>query len=277
MEMNFRQGLKLKIRLGVLILLAILFLFPFVWIVMTSLKSELEVRTSLSLLPKTLHWENYLKAFNSTNFGRQFVNSMVVAVLVTAGQIFTSFLAGYVFARLDFSFKRPLFLSLLATLIIPYQLLVLPIFAMFSHLGLIDTYWALIVPSLANAFGIFLFKQHFGSIPLSLEESAQIDGAGRWQIVWGILFPLSKTPAITLFLLTFIFEWNDLFKPLVFTQSESMRTVQLGLTTFQAQFKTEYTLLMAAVIFVTVPVLLLFFIGQRQFLQGIAATGSKDI
>lgn len=264
-------------RFSALMVLSGLFVLPFIWIVMTSLKSELEVRTALTLLPKSLHWENYIKAFQATNFGRQFLNSLIVAFAVTIGQILTSFLAGYVFARLDFALKKVLFLSLLATLIVPYQLLVLPIFILFARLGLIDTYWALIIPSLANAFGIFLFKQHFESIPRSLEESAQIDGASRRQVVWGILFPLSRTPAVTLFLLTFIFEWNDLFKPLVFTQSEAMRTVQLGLTTFQAQFKTDYTLLMAAVVFVTVPVMLLFFIGQRQFLQGIAATGSKDV
>jgi multiple sugar transport system permease protein len=201
---------------------------------------------------------------------------MIMAVSVTGGQIITSFLAGYVFARLRFKLRQALFSSFLATLILPYQLLVLPIFIMFSKIGWIDTYWALITPTLANAFGIFLFKQHFETIPVSLEEAAQIDGASRWRVVWEILFPLSKTPAVTLFLLTFIFEWNDLFKPLIFTHSEAMRTVQLGLTTFQEQFKTSYTLLTAAVVFVTVPVILLFFIGQKQFIQGIAATGEKE-
>lgn len=147
---------------------------------------------------------------------------------------------------------------------------------MFSKIGWIDTYMALIVPSLANAFGIFLFKQHFETIPLSLEEAAKIDGCTRWQILWKIVLPLSKAPAVTLFLLTFIAEWNDLFKPLIFTTSENMRTVQLGLTTFQEQFSTNYTLLMAAVVFVTVPILILFFIGQKQFIAGIANTGSKE-
>ena len=277
MSSDLDRAHYLSFRMAALVLFALLFVVPFVWIIMTSLKSEIEVRTTFSLLPEKFHWENYVEAFQSTNFGRQFVNSFIVALAVTMGQILTSFLAGYAFARIEFHFKKSLFTALLATLIIPYQLLVLPIFILFARLGMIDTYWALIVPSLANAFGIFLFKQHFESIPRSLEESAQIDGAHRWQVVWGILFPLSKTPAVTLFLLTFIFEWNDLFKPLVFTQSAAMRTVQLGLTTFQAQFKTDYTLLMAAVVFVTVPVLLLFFIGQRQFLQGIAATGGKDV
>jgi multiple sugar transport system permease protein len=173
--------------------------------------------------------------------------------------------------------RKVLFTAFIATLIIPYQLLVLPIFVMFSKLGFIDTYAALILPTLVNAFGIFLFKQHFQSLPVSLEESAQIDGASRWQTLWEILFPLSRNPAVTLFLLTFIFEWNDLFKPLIFTQSAEMRTVQLGLMAFQEQFRTSYALLTAAVVFVSVPVILLFFIGQRRFIQGIAATGGKDV
>jgi multiple sugar transport system permease protein len=146
---------------------------------------------------------------------------------------------------------------------------------MFSKIGWIDTYAALIVPTLANAFGIFLFKQHFETIPISIEEAAKIDGASRWKTLWKIIVPISRAPAVTLFLLTFIAEWNDLFKPLIFTSSEAMRTVQLGLTVFQDQFTTNYTLLMAAVLFVTAPVLLLYLIGQRQFIEGIARTGAK--
>jgi multiple sugar transport system permease protein len=271
------MGGKNGLRLAALLLLAALFLFPLIWIFFTSLKSEIEVRSTLHLLPTQWHWDNYIDAWQASNFARQFLNSFIMALSVTFGQLLTSFLAGYAFARLKFKMRRVLFTAFITTLIVPYQLLVLPIFIMFSKLGWIDTYAALILPTLANAFGIFLFKQHFVSIPVSLEESAQIDGASRWKTLWQILFPLSRTPAVTLFLLTFIFEWNDLFKPLVFTQSAEMRTVQLGLMAFQEHFKTSYTLLTAAVVFVTVPVILLFFIGQRQFLQGIAATGSKEV
>lgn len=259
-----------------LIGLGVLFILPLVWIFLTSLKSEVEVRTATGFLPQQWLWKNYIDAWRSTNFGRQFLNSMIMAFGVTFGQIFTSALAGYAFARLRFTGRNTMFAIVLATMIIPYQLLVLPIFIMFSQIGWIDTYAALIVPSIANGFGIFLFKQHFETIPVSLEEAAKIDGATRWQTLWRVMLPLAKAPAATLFLLTFIAEWNDLFKPLVFTCSESMRTVQLGLTTFQEQFSTNYTLLMAAVIFVTAPILLLFFIGQKQFVKGIAATGIKE-
>jgi multiple sugar transport system permease protein len=260
------------IRFAICGFISLFFLFPIVWIFLTSVKTDIEVRTALSFLPEgAWQWSNYAEAWKSSNFARQFFNSLVVSFAVT----FTAALAGYAFARLNFKGKQVVFGLTLATLVIPYQLLVLPIFIMFSKIGWIDTYAALIVPSLANAFGIFLFKQHFETIPMSIIEAAKIDGASRWKTLWRVILPISKTPAITLFLLTFIAEWNDLFKPLIFTTSESMRTVQLGLTTFQDQFSTNYTLLMAAVIFVTIPVLLLFLIGQRQFIEGIANTGTK--
>ena len=264
------------IKLIISIFTSILFLFPLLWIFLTSLKSDLEVRTTLSIFPTKYMWKNYIDAWNYTNFGRQFINSIIMATSVTFGQIITSALSGYAFARLNFKGKNVLFALVLGTLVVPYQLLVLPIYVMFSKLGWIDTYTALILPSLANAFGIFLFKQHFETLPISVEESAKIDGATRWQILWKIVLPISKAPAVTLFLLTFIAEWNDLFKPLIFTSSEEMRTVQLGLTTFQEQFSTNYTLLMAAVVFVTVPILIMFFIGQKQFISGIANTGGKE-
>lgn len=259
-----------------LIIISVLFLFPLVWIVLTSLKGETEIRVSNAILPEKWMWKNYIDAWNSSNFGRQFINSLIMSLSVTAGQILTAALAGYAFARLQFKGKKIVFFAVLSTLVIPYQLLVLPIYVSFAKIGWINTYQALIIPSLANAFGIYLFRQHFMTIPISIEEAAKIDGASRWQILWKIIMPISKTPAVTLFLLTFIAEWNDLFKPLIFTNDESMRTVQLGLTTFQETFSTNYTLLCAAVVFVTMPMLILFFIGQKQFIAGIAGSGGKE-
>jgi multiple sugar transport system permease protein len=272
-----KQHQMIKIfKFPLCLILSIGFIFPLVWIFFTAVKTDIEVRTGFSFLPSTgWQWENFLNAWTATNFTRQFINSLIMALAVTIGQIFTSALAGYAFARLNFKGKPIVFGVTLATLIIPYQLLVLPIYIMFSKIGWIDTYSALIVPTLANAFGIFLFKQHFETIPISIEEAAKIDGASRWKTLWKIIVPISRAPAVTLFLLTFIAEWNDLFKPLIFTSSEEMRTVQLGLTVFQDQFTTNYTLLMAAVLFVTAPVLLLFLIGQRQFIEGISRTGAK--
>lgn len=251
------------------------FVLPLLAMLTTSLRDPAKAAAGFSLLPDGLHWQNYLEAWRATNFPRQFVNSMIMALGVTAGQILTSLMAGYAFARMEFFGKKPLFVLLLATLIIPFQILVIPVFIILVKLSWVNTYWALIVPSLANAFGIFLFTQFFKTIPYELEEAAYIDGASRWTVLWRILVPLAKPAITTLFLFTFIAEWNDLFKPLVFTSTRSMRTVQLGLTVFQEQFKVEYTLLMAAVVFVTLPSVLLFFLGQKQFIKGIATSGMK--
>ena len=258
----------------VLIISTIVVLFPFFWMVSTALKTRSEILSqSISLLPNDLNWGNFARAWNKTNFGRQFFNSMFMSLSVTFGQIVTSAMAGYAFARFEFKGKGVLFAILLATLVVPFQMRAIPVYTIVAKLGWLDSYKALIIPSLANAFGIFLFKQFFSQIPYALEEAALIDGASRWQILWKIMIPLSKPAAVSLFIFTFSAEWNILFKPLVLTRSEAMRTVQLGLTTFQSQFSTNYSLLMAASAFVTLPVLILFLIGQKQFIQGVANTG----
>jgi len=252
-----------------------LFVLPLVFMVATSLRTPEEAAAGVLLAPPSLHVANYAEAWRSTNFARQFVNSLVVALAVTLGQIVTSLLAGYAFARMEFRGKNAIFLVLLSTMIVPFQVLVIPVFVVLAKVGWINSYWALVVPSLANAFGIFLFTQFFKTIPYELEEAAYLDGASRFAILWQVLVPLARPAVVTLFLFTFIAEWNDLFKPLVFTSTKSMRTVQLGLTVFQEQFKVEYSLLMAAVVFVTVPSVLIFFLGQKQFIKGIATTGLK--
>lgn len=264
-------------RFAVLVLLALVFLLPLVWVLITSVKSEIEVRIHpTALLPEVFHWDNYLNAWNNTNFGVQFLNSLLMASGVCLGQILTSVLAGYAFSRMNFLGKNFLYGISLLTLMVPYQLLALPIFVLLANLGMVDTYWALILPSVANAFGVFLLKQHIDGIPVSLEEAAFMDGAGRLRILGSIVVPLSKGPVVTLLVLTFIAEWNDLFKPLVYTSSAWLRTVQLGLTTFQEQFTATYTLLMAAVAFVTLPTVILFFLAQKQLIAGIASSGMKD-
>jgi multiple sugar transport system permease protein len=164
----------------------------------------------------------------------------------------------------------------LATLVIPFQFLVIPVFLVLKWGHLINTYGALILPTAASGFGIFLMRQFFLTIPIELEEAATLDGATRLQVLWQIMLPLARPALVTLFLFTFIGEWNDLFKPLVFTTRPELRTVQLVLAEFQEQFTNDWSLLMAAVVIATVPVVLLFLLGQRQFIRGIAATGIKN-
>jgi multiple sugar transport system permease protein len=219
---------------------------------------------------------SYRAAWQQGNFLLAFANSTLVALAVTALQILTSALAGYALARFRFRGRQAVLLAMLASLIIPFQLLVVPIFLVLKWGHLINTYAALILPTAANGYGIFLMRQYFTTIPVELEEAAALDGATRWQILWQVMLPLARPALVTLFLFTFIGEWNDLFKPLIFTTRPELQTVQLALMSFQDQFSNDWPLLMAAVAIATVPVLLLFLVGQRQFIEGIANTGLKN-
>lgn len=220
--------------------------------------------------------QNYREAWLRGDFLLAFANSTLVALAVTACQITTSALAGYALARLRFPGRRTLLLVIVATLVIPFQLLVIPVFLVLKWGNLINTYGALILPTAVNGFGIFLMRQYFQTIPIELEEAAALDGANPFQILWRILLPLSRPALVTLALFAFLGEWNDLFKPLVFTTRPELETVQLALASFQEQFTSSWQLLMAAVVIATIPVVLLFLVGQRQFIRGIATTGVKN-
>jgi multiple sugar transport system permease protein len=259
--------------LGILLLGALIVLLPLFVVFLTSFAQSGTIPT---LFPQN-GWslDNYRQAWQQGKLLLAFANSTLVALAVTGFQIVTSALAGYALGRLKFRGRQALLLFVLATLVIPFQLLVIPIFLVLKWGHLINTYWALILPTAANGFGIFLLRQYFLTIPVELEEAAAIDGANRLQILWQIILPLARPALVTLFLFTFIGEWNDLFKPLVFTTKPQLRTVQLALAEFQQQFTNNWPLLMAAVTIATVPILLLFLLGQRQLIQGIATTGIK--
>jgi multiple sugar transport system permease protein len=218
---------------------------------------------------------NYRQAWEGGQFIKAFGNSGIVALSVTVLQVFTSSLAGYALARLPFYGRRVLLLIVLATLVIPFQLLVIPIFLVLKQAHLLNTLGALILPTAANGFGILLMRQFFLTIPVELEAAAALDGATRWQILWQILLPLSRPALVTLSLFTVIGEWNDLFKPLIFTTRPELITVQLSLAGFQEQFTNNWPLMMAAVCIASLPIVLLCIVGQRQLVRGIATTGIK--
>lgn len=255
-----------------LIIGALLVLWPLGVVLLTSLRpagTALGTGTGWTL-------SNYPAAWAQGGFLRAYANSLLVALGVTALQITTSALAGYALARLRFRGRQTVLLVVLATLIIPFQLLVIPIFLVLKWGHLINTYGALILPTAASGYGIFLMRQYFLTIPVELEEAAALDGASRWQILWQVMLPLARPALVTLFLFAFIGEWNDLFKPLIFTTRPELQTVQLALAAVQEQFTSDWPLLMAAVVIATLPVVLLFLLGQRQFIRGVAATGVKS-
>jgi multiple sugar transport system permease protein len=258
-----------------LLLGAVVVLSPLLIVFWASISPTGVVGSSFSLSSQpTL--ANYRAAWEQGKFLLAFGNSTIVALGVTACQIFTSALAGYALARLKFPGRQTLLLLILATLVIPFQLLVIPIFLVLKWGHLLNTYGALILPTAANGFGIFLMRQFFLTIPIELEQAAMLDGANRWQILWRVMFPIDRPAMVTLFLFTFIGEWNDLFKPLIFTTRPQLITVQLALAEFQEQYTNNWQLLMAGVCIATIPVVLLFAIGQKQFMRGVATTGIKN-
>ncbi|MCA1990786.1 MAG: carbohydrate ABC transporter permease [Coleofasciculus sp. S288] len=274
-QKNYSSWFWKPLILVLLLTGAIMVLLPLIIVFLTSL-APVGAVTDGNILLTAPTLVNYQQAWQRGNFFLAFANSTFVALAVTGFQIITSALAGYALARLQFRGRQAILLIVLATLVIPFQILVVPIFLVLKWGHLINTYGALILPTAANGFGIFLLRQYFLTIPVELEEAAALDGANRWQILSKVMLPLSRPALVTLFLFTFIGEWNDLFKPLVFTTRPELRTVQLALAEFQEQFTNNWPLMMAAVVIATVPVVLLFLLGQRQFIQGIATTGIKN-
>jgi multiple sugar transport system permease protein len=259
----------------VLIPTALLMATPLVWMFITSVSTLEETRRFPPQLPSSLDWHNYVQAWTDSPFGRWLINSSVVSVTCVLSNIVLCSLAGYAFARLRFPGSRLLFFAILATLMVPFQVVMIPTLLIVKHLGLVDTLPALIVPNLVTPFGIFLLRQFFLTLPIELEEAALIDGASRLRILRSVLLPLMGPPLSTLAVLTFLSIWNDFLWPLVVTSSPNTMTVQLGLSTFQSAHYTNWPVLMAGTLLSQLPVLLLFVAGQRFFVSSIATTGIK--
>jgi multiple sugar transport system permease protein len=260
----------------VLLPVALLMIVPLLWMVITSIETLHETRQFPPILvPSGVRWRNYTHVLQQAPFARWFLNTLIVTVVVVAGNLLFCSLAGYAFARLKFFGRDVLFILVLATLMIPFQVIMIPTFVIVRQLGLIDTLGALIVPNLAGAFGIFLLRQFFRTLPIELEEAARIDGASRLGVLFKIVLPLSGPALATLAVITFLWTWNDFLWPLITIYSENNMTLQLGLTTFQGAHQTNTHLLMAANVMSMLPVLLLFFVAQRYFIRGIATTGLK--
>ncbi len=260
--------------------LAILFLFPFAWMVSTSLKTNTEALLyPTRLIPAVPQWSNYPDVIAALNFWRELLNSLIMSLGVTFGTIILSALAGYAFARLKFFGSDALFLLILATLIIPFQILFVPLYLMLSNWGgWLNTFYALIIPSLASPFYIFVFRQFFLTIPKELDEAAKMDGAGYYRIFWMVMLPLAGPAVATVFILSFLAEWSNLLKPLVFTSSPDLYTLQQGLAITLnrgANLVPNLGTLMAGVVLASILPIVMFLIGQRYFVRSVASTGLK--
>ncbi|RED61911.1 carbohydrate ABC transporter permease [Cohnella phaseoli] len=262
---------------AVMIVCCILFIFPFLWMALTSFKTPQEIfQWPPRMFPKEWSFSNYQEVLTAVPLLRMLLNSLFVAVAVTAGTLLFSSLAAYSFARLRFKGKDLLFSMYLGTMMVPLMVTLIPTFVIMRKLGMVDTYYALIVPGFfGNAFGTFLLRQFFMTIPRQLDEAARIDGCGYFGIYSRILMPLMKPALASLFIFTFMGVWNDFLWPLVVIQTESVKTITLGLASFQGLYTTKYHLLMAAAMISVLPVLVAYISSQRYFIEGITLTGLK--
>ncbi|KUO63434.1 sugar ABC transporter permease [bacterium BRH_c32] len=257
--------------------LAILTIMPFIWMILTSVKDMSEIFVyPPQWLPNEIKFQNYIDAFNAAPFGTFYMNSLIVALSVTLGQLITCSMAAYAFARLEFKGRDIIFYIFLGTMMIPANVTMIPTYIVLSTFGLIDSLYSLIIPGLASAFGTFLLRQFFMTIPKELEEAAYIDGASKWQVLLRVIIPLSKPALATLAIFTFMGVFNDFIWALICINSEELKTVQLGLATFRDKYLTQWDLLMAGSVTATLPILIIFFVAQKYFIQGITLSGLKE-
>jgi multiple sugar transport system permease protein len=255
---------------------ALLMLFPFYWMLTTAFK-DLEEASAFppTLWPAEWIWANVPRAWQAAPFPRYFINTVIVASGQAGGVLISSALAAYAFARVPFKGKNVIFVCFLATLMIPVEVLLIPDFIILKYLNWYDTYLALIVPWTASVFAIFLLRQAFLSIPNELWDAAQIDGCTRFGFLWRIAVPISMPAMVTVGLLSFHGAWNALLWPLIATGSSDMRVLQVGLVAFQSDARVQYHLWMAAATLTMAPMLIIYFVAQRYFIEGVSRSGIK--
>ena len=277
--MNYKFSQKIRHTLIHLLLIAglIATMAPFVWMISTSFNTDQAIFTRVpQWIPKHPTIEQYTKLFSSINFLQHFKNSAIIAVSITFVSLFFNSLAGYAFAKYRFPGKEKLFTLLLATMMIPGQVTMMPVFLILKNLGLLNTYLGLIIPAAGGVFGVFLMRQFMLSIPNELIESARMDGCSEFRIYWQIILPLSKPVLATLGIFTFMGTWNDFLWPLIVMIREEMYTLPVALANLNGQHSTEYALLMAGAVIVIAPVVLIFLLAQKYVIQGIATSGLKE-
>lgn len=249
----------------------------FLWMVSASFKANNEVFTiPIQWIPKTWHLENYLVIWSRIPLVTFFKNTAFLSVVITLIQLFTSSFAAYGFSKLNFKGRDILFLAYIGTIAVPWQSYMIPQFIMMRKVGLTDTLWSLVLLQAFNAFGVFLLKQYYSSIPDSLCESARIDGLSEWGIYQKIILPLTKPAIASLTIITFVNTWNDYMGPFIYLSSTENKTIQLGLKMFIGLFDAEYALIMAASVVSVLPVAFIFLAMQKYFVEGIASSGMKE-
>jgi multiple sugar transport system permease protein len=281
MSNTLRRAPALIALYAVLLAYAGVTLMPFAWMLITSFKESRDVfRLPPSFVPTMLYgpepFANYTEVLTRHDFLLYFRNSFFVSTMAALGQVVTCALAGYAFARMELPGKNVIFALILATAFVPTEVTIIPEFLLMRQLGWIDSFLPLIVPSfLVGSFGTFMLREYFASLPTEYGEAARIDGAGAWRIFWRVYLPLARPALISIFVIAFINNWDELLRPLLYLNSPELRTVPLGLMRFVGEFEAEWSLLMAGSVASTLPLILIYMLGQKYVLQGFAGGGVK--
>lgn len=260
---------------ALLVIGSIVFLLPFLWMITTSLKTRQNVQQfPPDLFPSEFAWNNYPDGWTALPFTQFFLNSVLVTALAMLGSLISSVMCAYAFARLRSRHKNKLFALLLATMMIPAEVTLVPQFILFANLKMLNTYWPLILPSWLGApFYIFLLRQFFMAIPRDYDEAALIDGASRLRILWSIILPLSRPGLAAVAIFSFVANWNNFLGPLIYLRSTEKYTMALGLQLFAGQNVTVYNQMMAVSVIALAPIVLVFFLAQRHFIEGVSLSG----
>lgn len=251
---------------------------PFIWMVLTSFKSFPEtVKIPMTWLPSKFDFSNYIDVIERFNFGRYYLNTLIVAFFLTTGQIFMCSIAAYAFTRLRFPGRDIMFFIILSILMVPAQMTLIPRFLIVNQFGWVNTYMGLIVPSLPSAYGVFFLGQFLKGIPSEIEDSGKIDGCSIYRLFWSIVMPMCKNGIIAFGIIVVMWSWNELLWPLTVTNSEKMSVLSIGLATLNAMpgYASKFNILMAASVLITLPILAVFIIGQKKFISGIVISGLK--
>ncbi len=274
--MRWRVSWKDSATQIALTLLLLVNLFPLAWMLAISLRSGSSLASGLAdLWPQRFTFDNYLDMWRSGLFGRYLLNSFGVATAVTAGNVIFCTLAGYAFARRSFPLKRTAFALALGTMMLPAQIIMVPLYVLIVRLGWFNTYWALIVPWLVSPFGIFLMKQYIQTLPVETEQAARIDGASELQVLWYVVAPLARPALVVLVIYIFMVNWNSFLFPFLFTNEPAVRTLPVGLAFYQGQYSIDWPHLMAGSATMALPMIGLFLVFQRQIIAGLTAGAVK--
>ncbi|WP_199245626.1 carbohydrate ABC transporter permease [Leifsonia sp. AG29] len=254
---------------------ALVMIFPFVWTVVTSISPGASLTTTPKLIPDNASLSPYLALFDRVPFAQVILNSLIIAVVSTCLQLVTSAMAGYAFARLPFRGRGAIFLLYLATMMIPFQVLIVPLFVEMKSLGLINTYAGAILPTMASAFGVFLLRQAISTVPPELDQAATLDGAGHFRIFFQVVLPLVRPALATLAVFAFLNTWNSFLWPLIILRDPLMQTLPVALSSLVGQYSTQWDVLMAGSVISILPMFALYVFAQKYIVQGVAGTGLK--